>query len=131
MATAGTATDDAPPLPPMPEGRVRLLYHFARLQLPSIAVPEEIFRSHLARTFRLAAGEANAPSGWASYLERLHVLDWHVAVGCLTNQNRTWEILFAARTGRSDCLLIDALRARACRLYPRDGERQENSVTEF
>jgi RNA polymerase sigma factor (sigma-70 family) len=28
-------------------------------------------------------------------------------------------------------LLVDALRARAVRLYPRDEERQENAVTEF
>jgi RNA polymerase sigma factor (sigma-70 family) len=40
-------------------------------------------------------------------------------------------VLFAARTGRSDCLLVDALRARAVRLYPRDAERQETAVTEF
>src|SRR5262249_38387440 len=40
-------------------------------------------------------------------------------------------ILFNARTGRSDCLLVDALRARAVRLYPRDEERQDTAVTEF
>jgi RNA polymerase sigma factor (sigma-70 family) len=39
--------------------------------------------------------------------------------------------LFAARADRSDCLLIDALRARAVHLYPRNEERQENAVTEF
>src|SRR5439155_1041659 len=41
------------------------------------------------------------------------------------------EALFAARAGRSDCLLLDALRARAVRLYPRDEERQDSAVTEF
>src|SRR5205085_183957 len=30
-----------------------------------------------------------------------------------------------------DCLLYDALRARAVRLYPRDEEKQETAVTEF
>jgi len=30
-----------------------------------------------------------------------------------------------------DCLLVDALRARAVRLYPRDEERQESAVAEF
>jgi RNA polymerase sigma factor (sigma-70 family) len=40
-------------------------------------------------------------------------------------------LLFAARAGRSDCLLLDALRARAARLYPRNEERQDSSVTEF
>ena len=40
-------------------------------------------------------------------------------------------MLFNARTGRSDCLLVDALRARAVRLYPRDEEKQDTAVTEF
>lgn len=68
---------------------------------------------------------------WVEYLDGFYALDWHVCIGCLTGSNRAWEILFAARTGRSDTLLIDALRARACRLYPRDEERQENAVIEF
>ena len=42
-----------------------------------------------------------------------------------------WDRLFAARAGRTDCLLVDALRARAVRLYPRDEERQDSAVTEF
>ena len=39
-------------------------------------------------------------------------------------------MLFNARTGRSDCLLVDA-PARAVRLYPRNEERQETAVSEF
>ncbi|MFQ3593307.1 MAG: sigma-70 family RNA polymerase sigma factor, partial [Gemmataceae bacterium] len=35
------------------------------------------------------------------------------------------------RASRTDALLIDALRLRAARLYPRDEERQEEAVTEF
>jgi RNA polymerase sigma factor (sigma-70 family) len=128
MAPAGTLLDA---YPPPPDDRVRLLVHFARLQLPAVAVAEPAFRDHLRRTYALAANKKDAPAGWPEYLERLHVLDWAVAVGCLTGQDAAWERLFAARTGRSDCLLVDALRARACRLYPRDGERQENSVAEF
>ncbi len=54
-----------------------------------------------------------------------------MCVGCLEGDRRAWETLFAARTGRSDCLLVDALRARAARLYPRDEERQDSAVTEF
>jgi RNA polymerase sigma factor (sigma-70 family) len=64
-------------------------------------------------------------------LEGLYAVDWAVCIGCLEGQNGAWEILFNARTGRSDCLLVDALRARAVRLYPRDDERQETAVTEF
>src|SRR6202008_4699482 len=37
----------------------------------------------------------------------------------------------AARANGVDCLLVDALRARAVRLFPRDEERQESAVTEF
>lgn len=133
MATAGPAPalDLAPPLPSPPEGRVTLLYHFARLQLPAIALTQPGFRAHLARTFALSAAKSPSPLAWEAYLDGLYVLDWLVAVGCLTNQTAAWEMLFAARTGRSDCLLVDALRARACRLYPRDDERQESSVGEF
>ena len=135
MATAGTApTVDPPPAPGFPEGRARLLYHFARLQLPAITVTEPTFRAQLQRTYALFAAKAagkGEPVTWPGYLDNLYVLDWLVAVGCLTGQNAAWEMLFAARTGRSDCLLVDALRARACRLYPRNEEQQESSVGEF
>ena len=39
--------------------------------------------------------------------------------------------LFHARASRTDSLLIDALRMRAVRLFPRDAERQEEAVAEF
>jgi hypothetical protein len=68
---------------------------------------------------------------WSVFLEGLYAIDWAVCVGCLEGQNAAWELLFNARTGRSDCLLVDALRARAVRLYPRDDERQDTAVTEF
>ena len=35
------------------------------------------------------------------------------------------------RSSRADCLLVDALRARAVRLYPRNQERQDSAVAEF
>src|SRR6202023_3697079 len=37
----------------------------------------------------------------------------------------------AARASRTDCLLVDALRMRAVRLFPRNEEQQDNAVTEF
>jgi len=49
----------------------------------------------------------------------------------LDNDRRAWESLFAAQTGRVDCLLVDALRSRAARLYPRNEEKQESAVAEF
>jgi RNA polymerase sigma factor (sigma-70 family) len=125
-----TPTPELPPLSPPDRGRVVLLFHFCRLQLPAVRVPEPAFHDHLARTFRIFRPKT-PESTWASYLEGLYAVDWAVCVGCLEGSNAAWEQLFNARTGRSDCLLVDALRARAVRLYPRDEERQETAVTEF
>lgn len=110
--------------------RAVLLYHFIRLQLPAVQLPEPTFHAHLERTFRLFLPKSPTAT-WAAYLEGLYAVDWAVCVGCLEGQNAAWETLFNARTGRSDCLLVDALRARAVRLYPRDEEKQETAVTEF
>jgi RNA polymerase sigma factor (sigma-70 family) len=125
-------TDPAVP-PPSAADRVRvtLLYHFCRVQLPQIPLPRDRFDAHLARTLALYVPKSETPVTWGSYLDGLYALDWTVCVGCLDGRDAAWELLFAARTGRSDCLLVDALRARAVRLYPRDEERQETSVTEF
>ncbi|MCI0460809.1 MAG: sigma-70 family RNA polymerase sigma factor [Gemmataceae bacterium] len=108
-----------------------LLYHFCRLQLPTVAVPPPAFERHLQRTFRLHQSKAGEAASWPKFLENLYLLDWFVACACLDGNARAWEHLFAARAGRTDCLLMDALRARAARLYPRDEERQESAVTEF
>jgi len=125
-----TSTADIPPLAPPDRGRLMLLYHFSRLQLPAVRVPVPKFLVHLDRTFRIFWPKVPAAT-WASYLEGLYAVDWAVCVGCLEGSNPAWEQLFNARTGRSDCLLVDALRARAVRLYPRDEERQDTAVTEF
>jgi RNA polymerase sigma factor (sigma-70 family) len=111
--------------------RIAAVYHFGRLQLPAITVPEPVFQSHLRRAFAIYQPKAEAPLTWGAFLDGLYVLDWAVCVGCLEGADAAWDQLFAARTGRTDCLLVDALRARAGRLYPRDEERQESSVTEF
>lgn len=121
-----------PPPPSAPEqARVGLLFHFCRLQLPAVALTESAFRTHLERTYRLLLGKSEAPVSRSEYLDALYPLDWAVGIGCLEGLEPAWELLFAARTGRSDCLLVDALRARAHRLYPRDEERQDSAVTEF
>ncbi|MBY0456639.1 MAG: sigma-70 family RNA polymerase sigma factor [Gemmataceae bacterium] len=116
---------------PADKGRTALLFHFARLQMPAVKLGESAFVSHLRRTFRIFLPKAPAGTTWAAYLEGLYAVDWLVCVGCLDGQNAAWEVLFNARTGRSDCLLVDALRARAVRLYPRNEERQDTAVTEF
>jgi RNA polymerase sigma factor (sigma-70 family) len=109
----------------------QILYHFCRLQLPGITLTADRFDSHLERTYALHQGKVDATPTWEGYLEALYPLDWFIACACLEGDTPAWEHLFAARAGRSDCLLVDALRARAIRLYPRDHERQESAVAEF
>jgi len=123
---ARTTTNEAQP------GAAReLLYHFGRMQLPRVQLTAEVLAGHLPRTFELYRAKAGAAASWEAYLEHLYPLDWFVAVACLEGDERAWEYLFAARASRTDCLLVDALRARAVRLYPRDEERQNSAVSEF
>lgn len=111
-----------------------LLYHFCRLRLPALALPLPLFEQHLRRAFemnrtkRAAKGETIS---WETFVEGLHAEDWFLACACLEGQARAWEMLFAARANRTDCLLIDALRLRAVRLFPRNAERQEEAVADF
>lgn len=114
-----------------PGGRVDLLYAFCRLQLPAINLPPAACARHLERTFQLYRSKAQGPPSWDRYLDNFYPLDWFIASACMEGLTRAWEYLFAARAGRSDCLLMDALRARAARLYPRDEERQDSAVNEF
>jgi RNA polymerase sigma factor (sigma-70 family) len=120
-----------PALPPTPGPRAELLYYFCRLQLPAINLPAESCHRHLLRTYQLFSKKQDGPVAWDHYLDNLYPLDWFVASACLEGNARAWDQLFASRAGRSDCLLVDALRARAARLYPRDEERQESAVQEF
>src|SRR5258706_7498783 len=118
--------------PALADGALRelLLYHFCRLQLPAVRVSPETFGRHLQRTFELY--KAKTPDATrAAYVDTLYAVDWYLCVGCLERQQAAWERLFASRTGRTDCLLVDALRARAVRLYPRDDEKQDSAVLEF
>lgn len=114
---------------PAPDRRL-MLYHFCRLQRPGIATSRSKFDQHLDRTLALFRAKEPAIAEDA-YLDQLYSLDWYVACGCLDNDRAAWDTLFAARTGRADCLLVDALRARAARLYPRDDEKQDAAVSEF
>ncbi|CAN5346893.1 hypothetical protein BH11PLA2_BH11PLA2_51580 [soil metagenome] len=120
-------------LPPtaIEQARLTSLYHFSRVQMPTLSLPQDRFNFHIHRTFDLFVPKARGPLSWSDYLASLYIVDWSVCIGCLERLDTAWDILFAAKTGRSDCLLIDALRARSSRLYPRDEERQETAVTEF
>lgn len=111
-----------------------LLYHFCRLRLPAVALPVVVFEHHLLRAFELfqaKRAKVGAAVTWEAFVDNLHTLDWFVACACLEGQQRAWEFLFASRANRTDCLLVDALRMRAVRLFPRNEEQQDNAVTEF
>jgi RNA polymerase sigma factor (sigma-70 family) len=110
--------------------RRSLLFHFCRLQMPAISIPSAAFDQHIERTFELFRGKEPSAT-MSAFLDSLYALDWYLCVACLEGNRTAWDLLFAARTGRSDCLLVDALRARAARLYPRDDERQDSAVAEF
>ncbi|HZU34774.1 MAG TPA: sigma-70 family RNA polymerase sigma factor [Gemmataceae bacterium] len=120
-----------PVIPGPPTTATVLLYHFCRLQLPQVVRSPADLQRHLGRTFALYRAKGNGEVSWAVYLEGLYPLDWFVACACLDGDRQAWEYLFAARANRADCLLIDALRARAMRLYPRDEEQQNSAVGEF
>jgi hypothetical protein len=111
--------------------QIHLLYHFCRLQLPDINLPAATCERHLQRTFGLHRSKNGAATTWHAYFDNLYPLDWFLGCACLEGNARAWEHLFAARAGRTDCLLMDALRARATRLYPRDEERQDSAVHDF
>jgi RNA polymerase sigma factor (sigma-70 family) len=128
VSVSADATDHGPPT--TDPVRRTLLYHFCRLQRPAVTLARADFDRHLDRTLALYRTK-DAAATEPAYLDGLYALDWYVACGCLENDRAAWEALFEARTGRADCLLVDALRARAARLYPRDEERQEEAVNEF
>ena len=121
--------DGSPTAAPGP--RAELLYHFCRLQLPAVMMAAAACARHLQRTFELYRTKIDPQATWDRYLDNLYPLDWFIASACLDGNPRAWDILFASRAGRTDCLLLDALRARAARLYPRDEERQDSAVNEF
>lgn len=116
---------------PTRAARQALLFHFCRMQLPAVVLTRASLEHHLQRTFDLFQAKSETPVSWETYLDNLYPLDWFVASACLEGVDQAWEYLFAARANRSDCLLVDALRARTVRLYPGDDERQESAITEF
>jgi RNA polymerase sigma factor (sigma-70 family) len=115
-----------------PELLALLLYHFCRLRLPAVSLSATAFARHLERAFDLYRAKVGSEAPPREiYLESLHGPDSFLAWACLEGDARAWEALFAARVNRSEALLVDALRARAVRLFPRDSERQDEAVAEF
>jgi RNA polymerase sigma factor (sigma-70 family) len=119
------------PTSALDRARIHLLYHFCRMQLPAVNLSPAVSEYHLRRTFQLYQHKEKDRASWAYYLDNLYPLDWFIACACLEGNERAWELLGALRTGRSDWLLVDALRTRAARLFPRNDERQESAVAEF
>ncbi len=119
----------------VPSGLGELVYHFCCLQLPMLQSSPDMTAQHLQRTYLLFNAKRQTrdepPLTWSEYLQSLYPLDWYLCAACLESNPRAWELLFASRTGRSDCLLVDALRSRAVRLYPGNEEAQESAVSEF
>src|SRR3954465_1782900 len=111
-----------------------LLYHFTPRRPAGVAVPFAAFARRLGSAFAQqqarAAAEGRAVT-WEAFVENLHALDWFMACACLEGMQAGWESLFSSRASRTDSLLVDALRSRAVRLFPRDVERQEEAVMEF
>jgi RNA polymerase sigma factor (sigma-70 family) len=111
-----------------------LLYHFCRLRLPRVRLTAEAFARHALRAYDLyrakSCREGRDPS-WNDCVDNLHALDWFVSCACLERLDEGWIALSHARANRTDALLIDALRARASRLFPRNMEKQEEAVDEF
>ncbi len=109
-----------------------LLYHFCRLRLPAVALPLPAFTRHVERAMAMFRSRvANGEATWDAFLEHLYPLDWFLACACVEGLSAAWEALFNSRASRTESLLVDALRHRAIRLYPRDPERQEEAVTDF
>jgi RNA polymerase sigma factor (sigma-70 family) len=111
-----------------------LLYHFCRLRLPALTLPLPRFEHHLRRAWEMTRHKHAAKAetvAWETFIQRLHAVDFFLGCACLEGQPCAWETLFAARANRTDCLLVDALRLRAVRLFPRDLERQEEAVADF
>ena len=106
------AIDDGP--------RAKLIYHFCRMQLPGVHLSAAKFDEHMKRTFALYQAKAGERVLAENPFDNFYPLDWFIACACLEGEVAAWDHLFAARAGRTDCLLVDALRARAVRLYPRD-----------
>jgi len=107
--------------------QVAVLYHFCRLRLPRVPLAPGRFVRHVEMAHAAYLEEPRP----APFLESLQTLDLFLAAACLDGIQAGWEALFQSRAGRTDALLVDALRQRAARLYPRDEERQEEAVLEF
>ncbi len=110
--------------------RIVLLHHFCRVQRPGLSLGLETFEKHVQRMYDRAKHMQPALT-WDGFFSQLQYLDAFLATACLEGIGPAWEQLFAAKVGRADRLLLDALRVRAARLYPRHEQEQETAINDF
>ncbi|MER3415303.1 MAG: hypothetical protein C4297_03695 [Gemmataceae bacterium] len=112
-----------------PTPLVEAILLYCRLHLPWVHLTTAVWQQHLRRMYeRSQRHQASAPG---AFLRRLFALDAYLVAGLLERQPEAWQVLFALRMESGGRLLVDALRAQALRLYPRDREKQESAVQEF
>jgi RNA polymerase sigma factor (sigma-70 family) len=113
-----------------PDAHLALLYHFCRIQRPRLALTLAVFSKHAERMFERARRMQPA-FDWPRFVANLQALDAFLVAACLEGLQPAWEQLFAAKVGRADRLLLDALRSRAARLYPRNEQEQQTAIDDF
>src|SRR5439155_11648342 len=60
-----------------------LLFHFCRMQLPTVSFNRNQFDHHLERAFDLFMAKVGKRVAWETWLENLCPLDWYLASACL------------------------------------------------
>jgi hypothetical protein len=105
------------------------LHESCQQKLPGVTLDAVVFECHVHRSFDLYQTKAGASASWETFLANLHSVDFFLAAACLERDKGAWQKLPIAQVGAHT--LLDSLRARAARLYPRDQERRETAVAEF
>ena len=111
-----------------------LLYHFCRLRLPAVALPAAGVRAASAARLRPLSRQAlpkGATTTGNAFSKTFMRWTGSWPAPAWKGSRAPGRSLFAARASRTDCLLVDALRMRAVRLFPRDEERQDEAVADF
>ncbi|VTS06396.1 sigma-70 family RNA polymerase sigma factor [Tuwongella immobilis] len=126
MSDGGDAFDRMP--------QVRAIYQFARLRLPRIQLPWDVFlarfRNAYARTLRTQERAHTVPPTPEEYVLRVYALDSYLCFGCLNNDRVAWQMLFQTHT-QADAILHETLRKHLCHFFPRDPDRQDDKLNTF
>lgn len=109
---------------------VGLLFHYCRFQRPRMPIARSVYERRLQHMFDRAQRIIPTLTG-EQFLAGLHPLDAYLVMACLERLPPAWDLLFASRAGRSDRLLVDALRWHAIRFFPQNEALQEEHVNDF